>query len=85
MGGKYTVSRSSRMSSTPRFDAASISMTSTKDPSAIALQFGQTPQGFSPLSAVQFSAFASSLAVVVLPVPRVPQNRYACPVVPVAS
>ena len=75
MGGKLTVSRSSRMSSTPLLEAASISMTSTKLPSAMERQLGQTPQGFSPLSAVQLRALASSRAVVVLPVPLVPQNR----------
>ena len=38
-------SRSSRISLMPRFDAASISITSTDDPEAISTQLEQTPQG----------------------------------------
>ncbi len=75
-----TRSRRSRISSTLLRDAASTSMTSSDVPSAMATQLSHSPHG-SPSSPrfVQFTAFASSRAVVVLPVPRGPENRYACP------
>jgi hypothetical protein len=39
------------------------------------LQLSQVLQGSGPTRSGQFNAFASTLAVVVLPVPRVPQKR----------
>jgi len=67
-------------SSTLRFDAASISKRSRKVPAAMARQFSHSPHG-SPSSPrfVQFSAFARMRAVLVFPVPRGPENRYAWP------
>src|SRR5690348_17090055 len=59
------------MSSTLLLDAASTSITSRDEPSAMATQLSQTPHG-SPSSPrlVQLSALARSRAVVVLPRPR---------------
>ena len=73
----------SRISSTPLFDAASTSMTSSDVPSAIATQLSHSPHG-SPSAPrlVQFSALARMRAVVVLPVPRGPEKRYAWPTRP---
>ena len=65
----------SRTSSTPVLDAASISSTLTERPSAIATHSSHTPHGSVVGPLTQFIALASSLAVVVLPVPRVPVNR----------
>ena len=73
-GGYLTLSLSSLILSTPLLEAASISITSMKVPSLIAMQFAQCPQGRSP-SDRQFTALARILAVVVLPVPLVPQKR----------
>ena len=82
-GGYLTLSLSSRMLSTPLFDAASISMTSIKLPSFMARQLAHSQHGLAATSSdSQLSALASIRAVVVFPVPRVPQNRYACPVRP---
>ena len=75
-GGYFTLSRSSRMLSTPLFDAASISMTSMKVPSRTSRQFSHSQQGRAlRSSALQLSALARIRAVVVFPVPLVPQNR----------
>ena len=58
-------------SSTPRFDAASISMRSENVPAAIDTQFSHLPHGSpSAPSSRQFSALARMRAVVVLPFPR---------------
>ncbi len=66
------------MSSTEVWEAASISMTSMARPSVMALHMAHLPQG-SPLPPVlgfsQFTALASILPVLVLPVPRGPQKR----------
>ena len=59
----------------PRFDAASISKTSSAVPSAIFVQFLQTPQGSGVGPFSQFSDFARIFAVLVLPVPRGPEKR----------
>jgi hypothetical protein len=73
----------SRMSSTPVREAASISITSTCRPSAIATQCSQVPQGSvvgppEPSGPMQFIPLAMILAVVVLPVPRMPVMTKAC-------
>ena len=82
VGGDWTCSRISRMFSTPLLDAASISTTFNEVPAAICLQLGHSPQGLPSTGCSQFTALARIFATVVLPVPRVPQNRYACPILP---
>src|SRR4051794_25042605 len=69
----------SRMLSTPVLLAASISMTSMSCPLAIAWHDSHLPHGSGVGPGVdwQFSALAMIRALDVLPVPRVPQNRYA--------
>ncbi len=77
-------SRSCLASSTPRFEAASISTTSSAVcPPQILAQLSHSPQG-SPESprAEQLRDIASIRASVVLPTPRGPQKRYACPTRP---
>jgi hypothetical protein len=71
------LSRRSRASSTPRFDAASISTTSRlEDPLQMRWQEMHSPQGSpSPCLFSQLSAIASTRASVVLPTPRGPQRR----------
>jgi hypothetical protein len=73
---RWTLSVRSRMLSTLLFDAASSSNRSRNRSSAMAPQFSQTPHG-SPSAPRfrQFSALARMRAVVVLPVPRGPENR----------
>jgi len=61
---------------------ASISTTFNEVPAAICLQLGHSPQGLPSTGCSQFTALARIFATVVLPVPRVPQNRYACPILP---
>ena len=74
IGASATFSRSSRMSSTELFEAASISTTSSEVPAMIAgLRRLGVEVGAAPPSAL--SAQASSLAIEVLPVPREPTNR----------
>jgi hypothetical protein len=78
-GAYIARSRSSRASSTPRLEAASISTTSSEAlPLQIRVQAPQLPHG-SPSSRVlrfsQLSAMASTRAGVVLPVPRGPHNK----------
>ena len=75
IGASATFSRSSRMSSTELFEAASISTTSSEVPVAIAWAAGSSglKSAVGPPSAL--SAQASSLAMLVLPVPREPTNR----------
>jgi hypothetical protein len=70
-------SRSSRASSTPRFEAASISITSSEvRPDQIRSHDSQLPHG-SPSSVRrgQLRAMARTRASVVFPTPRGPQNR----------
>ena len=80
---RLTRSTRSRIVSTPLFDAASISTRSLKVPAAMATQFSQVPSG-SPSAprSRQLSALARMRAVVVLPVPRGPEKRYAWPTRP---
>ena len=66
----------------PRFEAASISITSSAVEAAMARQLSHTPQGVtvgavtgcSGSAPVQLSALARILAMLVLPVPREPAN-----------
>ena len=74
-GAKATLSRSSRMSSTELFDAASISMTSSEVAFWIVTQASQTPHGSIVGPCTQFRQAARILAIDVLPVPRDPTNR----------
>ncbi len=60
-----------------RLLAASISIRSGSEPLSIAVQWSQTPHGLGVGPCTQFRAFATIRAVVVLPVPRGPQKRYA--------
>ena len=78
-----TSSRISRMSSTPLLEAASISSTSVAAPLSMERQAAHSPQGPAAVGCSQLTAFASILAQDVLPVPREPQNRYACEKCPV--
>ena len=59
---------------------ASISITFMDAPAAIALQLSHSLQGLPSTGCSQLTALAISLAIVVLPVPLVPQNKYACPI-----
>src|ERR1700730_6981340 len=79
-GARLTFSRRSRISSMPRLDAASISMRSSAEPAVISTHDWHTLQGSaeSRFRPEQLSAFASRRAADVLPVPRLPLNRYAC-------
>ena len=63
------------MSSTERFDAASISITSSDVPEAIVVHDSQTPHGSSVGPSTQLSERARIFASDVLPVPRLPTNR----------
>src|SRR5918993_978478 len=70
----------SRVLSTPVLEAASISTTSMASPRAMPRHDSHLSQGFvTGLSLLwQFRHLARMRAVLVLPVPRVPQKRYAC-------
>ena len=63
------------MSSTELFDAASISITSSEDASAIARHDAHVPHGVTVGPCSQFSDAARIFAIDVLPVPREPTNR----------
>src|SRR5262245_21708496 len=86
-GAYIARSRSSRASSTPRFDAASISTTSRlAAPLQMRRHDAHSPHGSpsrerSPRRS-QLSAIASTRASVVLPTPRGPQRRYPCATLP---
>jgi len=80
VGANFTFSLKSLISSIPRFEAASISITSIELPPVTLRQFSQSLQGSTPGPFKQFKAFAITFAVVVFPVPRGPQKRYACAV-----
>src|SRR6266849_2388450 len=58
----------------PRFDAASISITSSEVPAAISLHESQSPQGSGVGHFTQFMAFARILAAVVFPTARPGEN-----------
>ena len=63
------------MSSTRLLEAASSSSTSKIEPFSMPRQETQALHGLPSTGCSQFTARASSLAQVVLPVPRVPVNR----------
>ena len=63
------------MSSIPRCDAASISITSSELPFVIAWQTWQVLSGVAVGPWTQFSALARIRAIEVLPVPRGPAKR----------
>ena len=84
-GAKLTRSRSSLMLSTLLLEAASISAISVFSPFATDKQLSHSRQGSPFLGFRQLTAFAKILAVDVLPVPRVPVNRYACVTLPAES
>ena len=70
------------MSSTELFDAASISITSSEVALAIDTHESHVPHGLVVGPFVQFRQAARIFAMLVLPVPRDPTNRYAwwtCP------
>ena len=75
IGASATFSRSSRMSSTELFEAASISTTSSEVPDRIARATGESGSKSTLAPPSAFRAHASSLAIEVLPVPREPTNR----------
>lgn len=78
LGAYFTLSRISRISSTPLLEAASISITSEMEPSVIPRQVAHSLQGSAMGAFSQLTAFAKILAAVVFPVPRGPENKYAC-------
>ncbi len=63
------------MSSTDRFEAASISSTSSEVPAPIARHDSHSPHGVTVGPLTQFSDRARIFASEVLPVPREPTNR----------
>ena len=67
----------SRTLSTPVLDAASISSTSIEFPEAISRHETHSRHGLPVTPVAQFKPFAKMRAVVVLPVPRTPEKRYA--------
>ena len=72
------MSRNSRIESIPRFDAASISITSSDPPAVISRHASHSLQGVAAGPLTQLSAFAKMRAVVVFPTPRAPEKMYAC-------
>ena len=63
------------MSSTPRLDAPSISITSKDMLFRISRQLSHSPQGLGVGPVSQLRAFARIRAMVVFPVPRGPEKR----------
>ena len=63
------------MSSMPRCEAASISITSSEVPAAIARQAWHVPSGVVVGPCAQLRHFARMRAIEVLPVPRGPAKR----------
>src|SRR5271169_3133850 len=62
----------------PRFDAASISSTSSEVPAEISRHESHVPSGSAVGPFTQFKALARIRALVVLPTPRTPEKMYAC-------
>src|SRR5690554_2477453 len=77
VGAYLTLSRKSRISSIPRLEAASISTTSSIDPFVICWHASQALHGSGAGPCSQLTALAITLAALVFPVPRGPENRYA--------
>ena len=75
VGAYFTLSLTSRISSIPRFEAASISITSLISPLVIPSQTAQVPQGSKAGPFRQLMALAIIFAVEVFPVPLGPENR----------
>ena len=80
MGVNRTLSRSACTSAMPRFEAPSISTTSSETPAVISVHDVHTLQGSAPFwrpaaRRRQLSALARMRAAVVLPTPRAPVNR----------
>ena len=69
----------------PRCDAASISITSSEVPFAIATHAWQVPSGVGVGPCAQLTAFARMRASDVLPVPRGPAKRYAWRTLPCST
>jgi hypothetical protein len=65
----------SRISSIPRFEAASISSTSIEELLIIARQLSQVPSGSGVGPSAQFRPIARTFAVLVFPVPLGPEKR----------
>ncbi len=74
-GANLTDSRKARISSMPRFDAASTSTTSSAVPARIAWQFSQVLSGSGVGPRTQSMHRAKIFAADVLPLPRGPENR----------
>ena len=70
-----TFSRMSRTSSMPRFDAPSISSTSTSSPVAMETQGPHLPHGLTVGPFTQLSALEKTRAIEVLPTPLGPVKR----------
>ncbi len=77
VGAYWTLSSSSRVSSTFVRDAASTSIRSMNRPASISRQAEQVPSGSAVTPFSQFRHLAKMRAMVVLPTPRVPVNRNA--------
>ena len=75
IGASATFSRSSRMSSTELFEAASISTTSSEVPFRIACADGDSGSKSARAPPSALRAQARSFAMDVFPVPREPTNR----------
>ena len=74
-GENFTLSLRFLISSMPRLDAPSISITSMLEPAVISLQELQTLQGFTEGPFSQLMALENILAVEVLPMPLGPANK----------
>ena len=72
MGANLICSLSPRISSIPRLDAPSISITSIERPSAISIDISDRGSNFALGPSSEFNAMANILAVVVLPTPLGP-------------
>src|SRR5437867_10632264 len=74
-GAYLALSRSSRILSTPVFEAASISKTSMDRPAEISSQAGHRLHGVIVGPSAQLRLLAKIRAVVVFPTPRGPEKR----------
>ena len=80
VGGYCTCSLISLIFSTPLLEAASISTTFKEAPLLMPLHVGHSLQGLPSTGFSQLTALAKIFAILVFPVPLVPQNKYACPI-----
>ena len=76
-GTKFILFFNSLISSTPLFEAASISIISFEFLLLICIQLAQLSQGIKSFKCSQLIVLASILAILVFPVPLGPQNKYA--------